>query len=86
MNANKRRTNPIRRAVFASAVLFTATAGLPAHAACDLRITSAYPWLPFGDGTNHVGGNYGLRVNMTVTGTPTQPFRIKFTIANTTRW
>src|SRR5256885_627407 len=86
MNANKRQTNLIRRAIPGFAIFFAIMAGACVHAACDLRITSAGPWTPFGTGTPQVGGYYGVRVFMTVTGTATQPCRIKFTIANTSRY
>src|SRR6266850_1818529 len=86
MNANKRRTNLIRRAIPAFVMSFAVAAGVCVHAACDLRVTGAGPWIPIGPGTPQVGGYYGVRVYMTVTGTPAQSFRIKFTVANTTRY
>jgi len=52
---------------------------------CDLQIASAGPCL--GDsttGTPRVGDVYGLKVTINVKGPPRQPFRIKWTIANTT--
>lgn len=58
-----------------------------AQADCDLRIMSAGPCLADGTlGILQVGDDYALRVTVNVRGTPTQPFRIKWTIANTTRY
>lgn len=64
------------------------TCGIFASAAwgqCDLRISQAGPCLGDGTpGTPAVGDIYGLRVTVAVQGTPTAPFRIKWTIANRT--
>jgi hypothetical protein len=52
---------------------------------CDLQISSAGPCLVNGaSGTPNVGDVYGLSVHLNVKGTPAQPFRIKWTIANVT--
>ncbi len=54
-------------------------------AQCDLQIVSAGPCLADGTpGTPAVGDDYGLRVVVNVVGTPTGPFRIQWTMANTT--
>ena len=53
------------------------------QAVCDLKIISAGPCL--NDGTAsipHVGDTYSLKVTFTVAGTPSNTFRIKFTLAN----
>ena len=56
-----------------------------AGAPCDLQIVSAGPCLTDGSpGTPAVGDDYGLRVVINVTGTPTNSFRIKWTLANVT--
>lgn len=56
-----------------------------ARASCDLQITSAGPCLLDGTfGTPNVGDLNGIKVVFNVVGTPTQPFRIKFTMANRT--
>jgi len=58
-----------------------------AQAACSLQITSAGPCLADGtSGTPPVGEAYGLKMAMNVVGTPAQPFRIKWTIANVTNY
>ena len=70
------------------AVLLCALA-LPqvAQAACDLQITSAGPCLADSTtGIPQVGTAYGLKITVNVKGTPTQPFRIKWTIANVTNY
>lgn len=55
----------------------------PAKAGCDLQLTSASPCLADSSpGTPHVGDIYALRITVNVKGAPTQPFRIKWTIAN----
>src|SRR5258706_8538208 len=69
-----------------SLVVYTLTLSQFARAGCDLQITRAGPWNGGSWAVPHVGGGYELRVDMTVKGTPTMPFRIKFTIANTTRY
>ena len=52
---------------------------------CDLQITSAGPCLSDStSGIPKVGDAYGLKITVNVKGTPTQPFRIKWTIANVT--
>jgi len=52
---------------------------------CNLQIVSAGPCLSSGSaGTPNVGDIYSLKVVFNVTGTPSNPFRIKFTIANVT--
>ncbi len=58
------------------------------RASCDLHITSAGPCLADGTyATPTIGDQYySVKVSFKVTGTPTNPFRIKFTIANTTRY
>ena len=54
---------------------------------CELQITSAGPCLADGTtGTPQVGNAYGLNVTFNVKGTPKQPFRIEWTIANTTNY
>jgi hypothetical protein len=58
-----------------------------AQAACDLQIVSAGPCLANGtSGTPSVGDAYGLKITVNVKGTPTQPFRIEWTIANVTNY
>jgi hypothetical protein len=57
----------------------------PANAQCDLQIASAGPCLADGTyGTPSVGEDYFLKVVVNVVGTPTNAFRIKFTLANVT--
>jgi transglutaminase-like putative cysteine protease len=57
------------------------------RAACDLRIMSAGPCLADGkNGIPHVGENYGVKVIVNITGAPTRPFRIKWTLANVTHY
>lgn len=54
-----------------------------ASAACDLQIMSAGTCLADGtDGAPHVGDIYGIKVVVKIVGTPNQPFRIKWTLAN----
>ncbi len=56
-----------------------------AQAACDLRITSAGPCLTDGTpGATSVGDTYSLYATFTVNGTPSNAFRIEFTLANAT--
>jgi len=58
-----------------------------AQAACDLQIASAGPCLAdSASGIPHVGDAYGLKITLNVKGTPTQPFRIKWTIASVTNY
>lgn len=67
--------------VLAAVAAFVGTA----RAQCDLQIASAGPCLTDGSpGTPAVGDNYGLRVVVNVVGTPTNSFRIKWTLANVT--
>jgi len=57
------------------------------RAACDLQITSAGPCLADDtSGIPQVGDDYAVNVSFKVAGTPTNPFRIKFTIANNTNY
>jgi hypothetical protein len=57
----------------------------PAAAQCDLQIANAGPCLADGTyGTPAVGGDYFLRVDVNVVGSPTNAFRIKWTLANVT--
>jgi transglutaminase-like putative cysteine protease len=54
-------------------------------ASCNLQITSAGPCLPDSSpGTPYVGEAYALKITVKVVGTPSSPFRIKWTIANVT--
>ena len=56
-----------------------------ARASCTLKIVKVTPCLASGAaGTPEIGTPYGIRVTFDVTGTPTHPFGIKFTIANVT--
>jgi transglutaminase-like putative cysteine protease len=58
-------------------------AGRPAEASCFLKITKVTPCLSTGaPGTPQIGTLYGIRVTFNVTGTPSAPFGIKFSIAN----
>jgi hypothetical protein len=53
--------------------------------ACDLQIISAGPCLAnAAAGTPNVGDSYALKVTFRVVGTPTNHFRVKFELANTT--
>ncbi len=70
---------------FLVSLLFLLSLAAPARAACDLQIVSAGPCLADGaDGVPHVGDIYGLKVVVKVVGNPSQPFRIKWTLANVT--
>jgi transglutaminase-like putative cysteine protease len=74
----------ICRLALATAMLFFCVAHL-AFAGCDLQIASAGPCLADGTaGIPHVGDIYGIKVVVNVIGTPSQPFRIKWTLANVT--
>lgn len=55
---------------------------------CDLQIVSAGPCLASdcSYGIPKVGDAYGLKVIIKVLGTPAKPFRIKWTLANTTNY
>jgi Transglutaminase-like superfamily len=56
-----------------------------ANAGCDLQIAGAGPCLTDGTpGIAHVGDAYALKVSFNVVGTPSNAFRIKFTLANIT--
>ena len=56
-----------------------------ADGACDLQIVSAGPCLADStSGIPGVGTAYGLKVIIDVKGTPSQPFRIRWTMANVT--
>ena len=56
-------------------------------AGCDLQIASAGPCLADStSGIPKVGEAYGLKITLNVKGAPTQPFRIKWTIANVTNY
>ncbi len=56
-----------------------------ARAACDLKIISAGPCLNDGSaGIPHVGDTYSLHVTFNINGTPSNTFRLKFTLANAT--
>lgn len=58
-----------------------------ANAACDLQIVTAGPCLADGTGgIPNVGTAYGLKITVNVKGSPAQPFRIKWTIANVTNY
>lgn len=58
-----------------------------ARGSCNLQITSAGPCLPDGTpGTPAVGQTYGLIAVVNVTGTPSQPFRIRWTLADITNY
>jgi len=53
----------------------------------DLNVVSAGPCKADGsDGILRVGDAYGLKVVVSITGTPAQPFRIKWTMANVTHY
>jgi Transglutaminase-like superfamily len=67
--------------------LFLATAR-PAVAQCDLQIVSAGPCLSDGSAyaTPAVGNDYYLKVVVNVVGTPANPFRIRWTMANVTNY
>jgi hypothetical protein len=68
-------------------LLFVVNPGQDASAQCDLQIASASPCLADSTpGTPKVGDDYGLRVTVNVVGTPTQPFRIRWTLANVTNY
>ena len=57
------------------------------NASCNLQITSAGPCMSdYSDGIPHVGDDYAVKVSFHVSGTPTNSFRIKFTIANITSY
>jgi hypothetical protein len=52
---------------------------------CELRIVTAGPCLADSSpGIPQVGNAYGLKITVNIIGTPAQPFRIKWTIANVT--
>ncbi len=54
-------------------------------ASCSLKITKAAPCLANGAyGLPAIGATYGIRVTFNVTGTPSKPFSVRFTIANVT--
>ena len=75
------------RSLWIGLAVLTLASGLVmrAGAQCDLQIVSAGPCLPDGSaGTPAEGENYGLRVVVNVVGTPTNSFRIKWTLANVT--
>ena len=56
-----------------------------ARAACELKIICAGPCLNDGTaGIPHVGDTYSLNVTFNVSGTPSNAFRLKFTLANAT--
>jgi Transglutaminase-like superfamily len=77
----------IRRCLWPGLVLLALVAGQVGIvcAQCDLQIASAGPCLTDGSpGTPAVGDTYGLRVVINVVGTPTNSFRIKWTMANVT--
>jgi transglutaminase-like putative cysteine protease len=58
-----------------------------ARAQCDLQIVSAGTCLSDGTaGIPNVGDAYGLTITMNVVGVPAQPFRIRWTMANTTNY
>ena len=66
-------------------VAFILSAAQFASASCDLQITSAGPCLADStDGIPHVGDAYGLKITVNVNGNSSQPFRIKWKIANGT--
>ncbi len=66
----------------ATAALLLGTAQF-ARAACDLKITTAEPCLADGSAGNpNVGDLYGLKLSLNITGTPSTPFDIVFTMAN----
>ena len=70
-----------------AALLISLTFPCLAPAACSFKITSAGPCLANGGtGTPMVGQPYGVRVYFNVTGTPVNPIRIRFTIANVTNY
>jgi hypothetical protein len=76
-------SNPIDSNFFADDVTVTAASAEIPTGGCALSITGAGTCLSDGTpGTPNVGDLYGLYVNYNVTGTPYQPFRIKFTIGN----
>ena len=86
-SANKRHV--ARHGAGALALLAILLSGGRLRAQCDLQITSAGPSLANAKqafGTPNVGDSYSLRVNFRVVGTPTNTFRIKFQLANTTRY
>ena len=57
------------------------------EAGCDLQIATAGPCLANSTpGIPPVGTAYGLKITVNVKGTPTQPFRIKWTMANVTNY
>jgi transglutaminase-like putative cysteine protease len=77
-----------RFALLCLTVVFSAAAFTEsAQAGCDLQIVSAGPCLADStSGVPNVGEAYGLKVTFNVIGTPLQPFRIKWTLANVTNY
>lgn len=76
--------SPIDSSLFLDNLSITAGSAVTTSP-CDLQITSAGPCLVNGiSGIPNVGDAYGLNVYLNVKGTPAQPFRIKWTIANVT--
>jgi transglutaminase-like putative cysteine protease len=77
-------SNPIDSVFLLDNLSVTAGTAIPAGS-CSLQIASAQPCLGGGvPGTPAVGDLYGLLVSFNDVGTPYQPFRIKFTVANVT--
>jgi hypothetical protein len=76
-------SNPVDSNFFVDDVTVTAASAEVPGGGCALQITDAGTCL--GDGTPgipNVGDVYGLYVDYSVTGTPYQPFRIKYTLGN----
>jgi hypothetical protein len=76
-------SNPVDSNFFVDDLTVTAASAEVSGGACSLQITRAGPCLSNGTyGTPAVGDIYGLRVDFSDSGTPSQPFRIKYTLGN----
>jgi hypothetical protein len=79
-------SSPIDSTLLVSNLSISAGSALSASP-CDLQITSAGPWNSVSDGAPgppEVGNTYELYVTFNVRGTPTNAFRIEWTMANIT--
>jgi len=86
-NLSKRAPRARRRAELVCAFALAVSLAPFARAQCDLQIVNAGPCLADGTpGIPSVGNDYGLRITVNVAGTPAQPFRIRWTLANVTNY
>lgn len=76
-------SNPVDSNFFVDDLTVTAASSEASGDGCSIQITRSGPCLGNGTyGTPNVGDLYGVRADFSVTGTPNQPFRIKFTLGN----